>query len=140
MDVKVEDGKLVVTVPVSDEDGVRKLVGALGLNTVLTALLGLKPERPSRFSGATPDCSRIPTREGVILPLAKEPLRPMLNRRNCQLRMEAAECRINQGYSGTTADGVRQSHGRSAVSSRKPCVASTWQATCAVNEGFRLRG
>jgi hypothetical protein len=28
MDVKVEDGKLVVTVPVRDEDGVRKLVGA----------------------------------------------------------------------------------------------------------------
>jgi hypothetical protein len=51
MDVKVEDGKLVVTVPVSDEDGVRKLVGALGLNTVLTALLGLKPVAPATKPG-----------------------------------------------------------------------------------------
>jgi flavin-dependent dehydrogenase len=54
LDVKVEDGKLVVTVSVSDEDGVRKLVGALGLNTVLTALLGLKPVAPATKAGRKP--------------------------------------------------------------------------------------
>ena len=54
MDVKVEDGKLVVTVSVSDEDGVRKLVGALGMNTLLTALLGLKPVAPATKPGPKP--------------------------------------------------------------------------------------
>jgi hypothetical protein len=61
MDVKVEDGKLVVTVPVSDEDGVRKLVGALGLNTVLTALLGLKPVTPPTKPGPKPTTAETPT-------------------------------------------------------------------------------
>jgi hypothetical protein len=61
MDVKVEDGKLVVTVPASDEDGVRKLVGALGLNTVLTALLGLKPVAPATKPGPKPKTPETPT-------------------------------------------------------------------------------
>jgi hypothetical protein len=60
MDVKVEDGKLVVTVPVSDEDGVRKLVGALGMSTVLTALLGLKPVTPAMKPGPKPTTAETP--------------------------------------------------------------------------------
>jgi len=43
MNVKLDGNRLVVEVEVSDEVGVRKLVGALGVNVVLTALLGLKP-------------------------------------------------------------------------------------------------
>ncbi len=47
MNVKLDGSRLVVEVEVSDEVGVRKLVGALGVNVVLTALLGLKPTAPT---------------------------------------------------------------------------------------------
>ena len=65
MDVKEEDGRLVVTVPVSDEDGVRKLVGALGFEHRANGAAGPEARGPGHEAGPQAEDLRDANPEGL---------------------------------------------------------------------------